>query len=138
MYTNDAHASNGSGTTGVRTLIYRRYYGTAFSGNVTITTGTAVNMAATFFSFNGLMSPSIDQTSKSTGNSTAPTSNATFTTAKPDELLIGAMGIDAKSGGPGFGTFTAGAGFITMARGGPGGNPRIFPRSSRSIGTWPP
>src|SRR5207248_14303 len=122
-YTKDPDVTNGSGTSGIRTLLFSARVTTALNGTITITSPTSVNMAASFFSFNGLVSPSAgDKFHTATGNGTSLNSGTTATTLQADEVLIGAMGIDAKSGGQqGFGGFTAGTGFTTLAQSGTNG-----------------
>src|SRR5207245_374265 len=57
-YSKDADVSNGSGTAGVRTLIFSAPVTHALSnGTITITVGNAVNMASTYFYSSGLVSP---------------------------------------------------------------------------------
>src|SRR5262249_26300462 len=123
-YTKDADVTNGSGTSGIRTLLFSARVTTALNGTITITGATNANMAASFFSFNGLVSPSAgDKFHTLTGTGTSLDSGTTATTLQPDEVLIGAMGIDAKANGQsGFGTFTPGTGFTTLAQSGANGN----------------
>src|SRR5205809_236596 len=114
-YTKDADGTNGSGTTGIRTLIFSAPVTHALSsGTITICScptapacsrGTAVNMAATSFYFNGIVSPSPkDLCHTAAGNSTTPSSGITATTctgitpattSQADELLVGAVGLDS-------------------------------------------
>src|SRR5437667_1090562 len=136
-YTKDADVTNGSGTTGIRTLVFSAPVTHALSsGTITICSGvtapacsggTAVNMAATSFYFNGIVSPSPkDLCHTGTGNSTTPSSGLTATTcagttpattSQADELLIGAVGFDSKMG-----NLTAGDSFTNLANSQDGGS----------------
>src|SRR5438552_2546882 len=135
-YTKDADVTNGSGTTGIRTLIFSAPVTHALSsGTITICScatapacsgGTAVNMAATFFYFNGIVSPSPkDLCHTGTGNSTTPSSGITATTctgtpattSQADELLVGAVGMDSKQG-----NLTAGNSFTSLTNSQDGGS----------------
>src|SRR5439155_25771481 len=97
-YTKTADKTNGSGTTGVRTLVFSAPVTTALSaGTITVTFGATIPAAksATFFSFNGLVSPSPqDKSMTATGKSLSPNSGPTATTSQPNELLIGAIGVE--------------------------------------------
>src|SRR5437016_7947301 len=91
IYTMDKDVTNDSS---IRTLIFSTRVTTALNGNViTITPPSSVNMAATFFSFNGLASPAPDQFSTGFGTGTSLTVGPTSTTSQPDDVLIAAMGI---------------------------------------------
>src|SRR6266581_215174 len=135
-YTKDADVTNGSGTTGIRTLIFSAPVTHALSsGTITICSGatapacsggTAVNMAATSFYFNGIVSPSPkDLCHTGTGNSTTPSSGITATTctgtpattSQADELLVGAVGMDSKQG-----NLTAGNSFTNLTNSQDGGS----------------
>src|SRR6266581_2434773 len=136
-YTKDADVTNGSGTTGIRTLIFSAPVTHALSsGTITICSGatapacsggTAVNMAATSFYFNGIVSPSPkDLCHAGTGNSTTPSSGITATTctgttpattSQADELLVGAVGMDSKQG-----NLTAGNSFTNLTNSQDGGS----------------
>src|SRR5439155_319586 len=114
-YTKDADKTNGSGTSGVRTLVFSAPITTSLAnGTITVATSPAtnVNIAATFFSFNGLVSTSAaDQLKTGTGSSTLPNSGNTLATSQPDELLIGALGIEDKNP-----AVTQGAGFTKLTQ----------------------
>src|SRR5437870_4535143 len=136
-YTKDADVTNGSGTTGIRTLVFSAPVTHALSsGTITICSGatapacsggTAVNMAATSFYFNGIVSPSPkDLCHTGTGNSTTPSSGITATTctgttpattSQADELLVGAVGMDSKQG-----NLTAGNSFTNLTNSQDGGS----------------
>src|SRR5437773_2965776 len=134
-YTKDADVTNGSGTTGIRTLVFSAPVTHALSsGTITICSGanapacpggTAGNMAATSFYFNGIVSPSPkDLCRTATANNTTPSSGTTATTcagtpattSQADELLIGAVGMDSKQG-----NLTAGNSFTNLANSQDGG-----------------
>src|SRR5436190_14982055 len=128
-YTNDVDVTTGSGTTGVRTLVFSAPVTRALSsGTITISVPDgAVNMAATFFYFNGIASPSPrDLCHTAAGNSTSPSSGTTATsctntmpatTSQADEVLIGALGFDSKTG-----SLTPGDSFTNLASSQNGGN----------------
>src|SRR2546429_4712665 len=135
-YTKDADVTNGSGTTGIRTLVFSAPVTHALSsGTITICSGatapacsggTAVNMAATSFYFNGIVSVSPkDLCHTATGNSTTPSSGITATTctgtpattSQADELLVGAVGMDSKQG-----NLTAGNSFTNLTNSQDGGS----------------
>src|SRR5205823_10604459 len=122
--------------TGIRTLFFSAPVTHALSsGTITICSGatapacsggTAVNMAATSFYFNGIVSPSPkDLCHTAAGNSTTPSSGITATTctgtpattSQADELLVGAVGMDSKQG-----VLTAGDSFTNLANSQDGGS----------------
>ncbi len=120
-YTKDADVTNGSGTSGVRTLVFSARVTVALttSDRVTATFGTSTAAKAiSVHSVSGLVSVATDKTSTAIGNSSSPSSGNTATTSQPDELLIGAVGVEDKSN-----TMTAGASFtnLTQANTGSGG-----------------
>ncbi|PYV25335.1 MAG: hypothetical protein DMG27_10330 [Acidobacteria bacterium] len=123
FYSKDADVTNGTGTTGVRTLVFSAPVTRALSNNtITICSGgtgpscsggTAANMAATFFYSNGIVSPSPkDLCHTATGSgitknttvlssgttATSCTSSTPATTSQADELLVGALGLDDHGG----------------------------------------
>src|SRR5439155_9406062 len=122
-YSKDDDVTNGTGTTGVRTLVFSAPVTRALSNNtITICSGgtppscsggTAANMAATFFYSNGIVSPSPkDLCHTATGSgitknttvlssgttATSWTSSTPATTSQADELLVGALGLDDHGG----------------------------------------
>src|SRR5438477_9262431 len=118
----DADVSNGSGTSGVRTVIFSAPVTTALvSGNtITVTHPTAVAKAVSVNTVSGLVSSSPqDKTSTGTGATTAMSSGTTASTTQADELLIGAFGLEDKAA-----SFTAGSSFtaLTSALSGSSGN----------------
>ena len=79
--TADADVTQGSGTSGVRTLVFHLYEASAFTGSITVNFPSSVNAAATLFSFNGIVSPSPkDLCHTAIGNSITPSSGTTATT----------------------------------------------------------
>src|SRR5207253_2328006 len=127
-YTKDADVTNGSGTTGIRTLVFSAPVTHALSsGTISISSSTSVNMAATSFYFNGIVSPSPkDLVMTAAGNSTTPSSGITATTctgitpattSQADELLVGAVGMDSKQG-----NLTAGNSFTNLTNSQDGGS----------------
>ncbi len=122
-YSQDANVSNGTtggvNGTGVRTLVFSKGYTATFTGTITVSlpTGVTKNIAATFFSFPDLVSNPTDQSHTAAAKSAAPDSGIATPTA-PDELLIGALGVEDKT------TVTpgAGSGFSTLNSSGTGGN----------------
>jgi hypothetical protein len=98
-YRKDADVTN-SAHAGVRTLVFSAPVTNALSGG-TITihfpSATPMQKAATFLYMNNLVSPvAADKTSLSTGTNASPNSGTTATTSQPDELLLGAIGVDDK------------------------------------------
>jgi hypothetical protein len=119
-YAIDRDIINGSGTTGVRTVILSAHNVLSLTSGNTITcthpSVTARAMSANQFS--GIASTSArDQTAAATGNSTAPSSGATPTTTQASELLVGTVGVE----GPSTETFTVGASYTIMGRRGTSG-----------------
>src|SRR5206468_5707382 len=69
QYNKDADISTGGGTSGVRTLVFSKYLTGNLSGSITVTFPSSVNAGATFFYFNGLVSPtSKDRCHTATGS----------------------------------------------------------------------
>ena len=100
-YTNDADITNGSGTSGVRTLIFSAPVTSALvsADLITVTFGSAVVGKAVSASYvNGLVVASrVDKTASMTGTSTAPSSGNSTPTSQPDELVLGAIGVQETS-----------------------------------------
>ena len=101
IYANDADVTNGSATTGVRTLICSAHVTTALvsADLITVTFGSAVVSKAISASYIGglVMASRVDQTAATTGTSAAPSSGNTATTSQPQELVIGAIGVQETS-----------------------------------------
>ena len=119
-YSLDREHTNGSDTSGVRTLIFSAHNVAALVTNNTITcTHPSVGARAMSASeFSGLLtSGAKDQATSATGNGTSPNSGTTATTTQPDELLIGAIGVEGPSGD----TFTPGTNYTTGTRSGTSG-----------------
>ncbi|HEV8722982.1 MAG TPA: malectin domain-containing carbohydrate-binding protein [Candidatus Binatia bacterium] len=121
-YANDGDVVNGSGTSGVRTVILSSHNVTALaSGNtITCTHPSVAARALGASEFSGLFaSGAKDQATSAVGQSTTPSSGDAGTTTQAIELLIGAIGVEGPSGD----TFTPGASYTTIGRGGTtGGN----------------
>jgi hypothetical protein len=114
IYTKDADIANGTGTSGVRTLVFSAPVTVALvSGNtITVTYPSAAAKAVSICYANGLISASrVDVTHTGTGNSTAPTSGATANTTQASELLIGAIGTESRTSST---TMTAGSGYTLL------------------------
>src|SRR5882724_3894965 len=134
IYTNDADVTTGSGTSGIRTLIFSAFVNHALSaGTITISSVTPANMVATFFYFNGIVSSSpkdLCHTGAGIGitkNTTVLTSGITATaatctgstpaaTSQADELLIGGLGLNDQGG-----SLTPGDSFTNLAKSQNGG-----------------
>ncbi|PYT46567.1 MAG: hypothetical protein DMG44_20350, partial [Acidobacteria bacterium] len=133
-YTKDADVTTGSGTSGIRTLIFSAFVNHALSaGTITISSVTPANMVATFFYFNGIVSSSpkdLCHTGAGIGitkNTTVLTSEITATaatctgstpaaTSQADELLIGGLGLNDQGG-----SLTPGDSFTNLAKSQNGG-----------------
>jgi len=115
-YTSDKDVTNGSVTTGVRTLLFSAPVTTALlSGDlITVTFGSAVvGKAVSAYSVNGLVVASrVDQTASAIGASTAPSSGNTAITSQPDELVMGVIGVEEINGTAT--ALTAGSGFTAL------------------------
>src|SRR5437867_4262751 len=111
-YSVDADVTNGSGTSGVRTVVCSASVATALGNNdtITVTHPLATSKALSVNEFSGLRASALDKTAGATGDSTTPASGATALTAQPDELLIGAIGVETKKTE----SFTGGAGYTTL------------------------
>lgn len=132
-YTADADVTNGSGSTGVRTVVFSTNVTTALEAGdtITLTFDTLVQAkAAVAHEFRGLVTASmVDQTSTATGNGTSPNSAATATTSQAEELLVGAIGIENDSNA----VVTPGIDYVALeargsgTMGAPSGHVRIDP-----------
>src|SRR5216117_4102244 len=118
-YSLDADVTNGSVTSGVRTVIFSAFVNTALGNQntITVTHPLATSKAVSVNEFSGVRAAALDQTAGATGNSTTPASGATALTAQPNQLLIGAIGVETKKTE----SFTAGAGYsaLTSSSSGP-------------------
>src|SRR6185295_781059 len=100
-YTKDADIRNGSGTSGVRTVVFSAPVTTALASGktITVTFPSVTAKAVSVNEFSGLLTSGyVDQSGTSTGTSTAPSATTGGATAQIQELLIGAMGREGKSG----------------------------------------
>lgn len=119
-YAVDRDVANGSGTSGVRTVILSAQVATALvSGNtITCTHPSVTARALSANEFSGLATTAaVDKIASATGNNAAPSSGATSTTTQASELLIGAIGVE----GPTTETFTAAANYTAIGRAGTSG-----------------
>ena len=123
-YMTDREVINGSGATGVRTLVFSAPVITALQGGDLITVTFGIPIAAkavSAFDVNGLSVASLrDQTASATGSSSSPTSGSTATTTQPNELVFGAIGADEPSITAT--TLTPGAGYTALTGAGIGGS----------------
>jgi len=128
-YTLNADQTAGSGK-GIRTLVFSAPVATALSnGTITVASTAGVNIAASFFAFNGLVSPAPVDKVKTAFGTTATTlsSGNTAITSLPDELLIGAMAIEGiATGSKGWTPFTPGSGFTALTASSNSGSPSNF------------
>ena len=113
-YTSDADIANGSGTDGVRTVVFSAPILNALTTSDTITVSfpnTTAKALSGFVVSGLLLSSPVDRTSTGTGNSDAPNSGTTAVTTQADELLFGSIGDEFKQAG---GFFVAGTGFTAL------------------------
>src|SRR5207249_1995537 len=117
-YTKDADFTNGSGTSGVRTVVFSAPVTTALvNGNtITVTYPTATAKAVSVNEFSGLATAAFDKTASAKNTSTTPSSGSTATISQPVELLIGAIGVETKSNDG----FTPGSGYTALSAAGSG------------------
>jgi hypothetical protein len=111
-YSKDADVTNGSGTSGVRTLVFSAPVSIALNSTDTITVSFSANItskAVSIYYVTGLVLPE-DQSATATGTSISPLSANTATTTQDYELLFGAIGYENNSG------FTAGTGFTALTK----------------------
>src|SRR5262249_35107048 len=112
-YTKDVDVTKGSGTSGVRSVIFSSPVKTALAGGNTITV-THPSLAARAMradEFVGLLTSSYrDKTKTGTGTNATPSSGSTGNTTQARELVIGAVGVEISNQ-----TFTPGAGFTLLA-----------------------
>lgn len=110
-YTLNADVTQGSGTTGVRTVIFSAPVKTALttSDSITVTFDTNVQYKCVdVLSVSGLVVASpTDQSHTGTGVNTSPNSGSTGTTSQADELLIGAIGVGDSTAFHAGGSYTA-------------------------------
>ena len=116
-YAVDANVANGSGTSGVRTIILSSHHIVPLvSGDLITCSHPSVSMRGiTASEFAGIAFPTpIDKTKTGIGSNTAPSSGSTATTTQGVELLFGVIGIE----GPTTDTFTPGTGYIALGQAG--------------------
>jgi hypothetical protein len=100
---NQVDKTNGSGTSGVRTVICSAHIASgknlATTDTITVTFGASITAKAVEAAHaNGLVVAALDKTASATGSITSVSSGSTATTAQPNELLIGAIGYEGKAG----------------------------------------
>ncbi len=110
VYTVDADATRGSGTSGVRTVVCSARVTTplAAGDTITVTHPAVAARAACAYEFAGISVA--DRSAIRTGSSTSPSAGPTAPTSQGAELLFAAVGMEAKKTDP----FTPGAGFTVL------------------------
>src|SRR5206468_10048157 len=91
-----------SDSSGVRTRLFSARVVNTLNGTINVTFANTIpcDKVATFFYVTDLVSPSRqDQGSTKVGNDTNPTSDTTPPTSQPDELLVGALAYNNRTGG---------------------------------------
>src|SRR4029079_8284092 len=101
-YTVDTDVMNGTSGSGdgVRTVILSAPITTALvSGNtITVTHPSVSARAVSVNEFSGLISSGrLDRFASATGSSASPSSGTTVSTLQPIELILGAVGVEAKN-----------------------------------------
>lgn len=120
-YTVDADVTTGSGSTGVRTVVFSGYVKTGLpvaDKVLVIHPAAAISRAMTASEFTGLsgLAFAYDQTATATGAS-APMTAGPVTTTRNYELVVGAFGTE------GVRNFTPGGGFLDMGSAATGATP---------------
>ncbi|TMA70566.1 MAG: hypothetical protein E6J69_02285, partial [Deltaproteobacteria bacterium] len=114
-YTKNADVTNGSGTSGVRTVVFSSTITTALvSGSmITVTHPTVTAKAVSANEFSGLVAnPVADQSGTATGSATSLSATTSGATAQAEELVMGGFGREGKAG-----EFSAnGAGFTALTQ----------------------
>jgi len=97
VYTKDADVTNGSGTAGVRAVVFSgRVVVPLLAGDtITVTHPAAAAKAISVNEFAGV--GAFDRVASATGSNTTPSSGFTLATIQADELLIGAIGVETDS-----------------------------------------
>jgi cysteine-rich repeat protein len=114
VYAKDLDVTNGSGTTGVRSVVFSAPVGSALAAGalITVTHPSVAAKALSVSEFSGLSaSGPLDRSATATGNSVAPSAGPTAATVVPEELVLGAIGVETRSPEP----FAPGAGFTALA-----------------------
>src|SRR5262245_9487860 len=111
-YTVDVDVQNGSGTSGVRTILLSSLITTPLNAGdtITVTHPSVDSRAISVSEFSGVST--LDRTASATGSSASLSSGATATTNQADELLFGNIGTEAKKTDP----FTPGTGYTGLPR----------------------
>ena len=102
--------SNGSGTTGVRSVVFSARIVTALvPGNTITVTHPSVDVRAVSMNeFSGI--GFVDRTHTAAGINVTPSSGSTAVTSQANELLLGSIGVETKKDDP----FAAGAGYTGL------------------------
>jgi hypothetical protein len=103
VYSVDADVANGTDTTGVRTVVCSANVGTALLSGDTITVShpTAVARAMAASEFAGMAATGrVDRLATATGAVTSVSVGPTAVTSQPDEMLVGALGVETKKDNP--------------------------------------
>ena len=103
-YTQDKDVTNGSGTSGVRTLVFSTRVTSALSSDtITITHPSAKARVANALMVDDLVVASwTDKAVSSTGNTSPMSVGPTATLSQPDELVIAAFGYESDAGSANF------------------------------------
>jgi len=103
-YTQDKDVTNGSGTSGVRTLVFSARVTSALSSDtITITHPSAKARVANALMVDDLVVASwTDKAVSSTGNTSPMSVGPTATLSQPDELVIAAFGYESDAGSANF------------------------------------
>ncbi|OYV95734.1 MAG: hypothetical protein B7Z73_02005 [Planctomycetia bacterium 21-64-5] len=127
-YTNDYDQSNGGGPN-VRTIVFRASGVKALAANSTITVTVpsgSTAKAVSVMEFSGLSSSPLDQFHQASGSATNVDSTKAPNTTQANELLLGAIGVEASPSV----SFTAGSGYTALSSAGTSGggnNEMILP-----------
>src|SRR5438094_908245 len=108
--------ANGSGTSGVRTVVFAARIVTALAAGNTITVSypSVAASAVSINEFSGL--GFVDRTASAGGNNGSPSSGSTAVTSRANELLLGSIGVETKKNDP----FSPGAGYTGLPNTGTG------------------
>jgi hypothetical protein len=120
VYTQDADVPNGTGTAGVRTVVFSAPMTTALGAGDTVSVSfpTVAAKGVSVDEFAGLApSPGLDRSALAIGTSTTPSSGFTAATSQASELLLGAIGAETESTQP----LVAGPSYTALVPGSSGG-----------------
>src|SRR6266849_9657602 len=110
VYSKDADVTNGSGTSGVRTVVFSApiTIGLTSGDMITITHPSIAARAMSVNEFSGVTT--MDRVATSTSNSGSPSAGPTATTSQAAELLVGVVGEETKKAE----VLTPGAGYTAL------------------------